>query len=162
MRTSPRPSVPSGVLSRRALAATFGGKDRHRMNRTIAIVSVLAALSVAYFYTAPNLFPDDDDGLAAGLTMFILVVLASIVSAVVDGYHTHRWPHVVMRWLVVAAALGSLLPALAWAEEGTTVAVLVNDILNSVPVMLILIGVPAAFGGWLGWLVRGNGHQEPS
>jgi hypothetical protein len=124
--------------------------------KTLALVTTVTAAVVGYWFAAPLLFPDDDNGLGAGLTAFALLAVLAVVGGLWDGFHERRLPALVIRWLLVAAAVGVALPVLVWADEGLTTSVLAEDIASTVPFMMVLIGLPALFFGWLGWMLQGR------
>jgi drug/metabolite transporter (DMT)-like permease len=122
--------------------------------KTLALVTAVIASVVGYWYAAPVLFPDDDNGLGAGLAAFMLLGLLAVVGALWDGMHEARLVRVVIRWMLVAGAVGAALPVLAWANEESTTATLAEDVTGTVPFMLVLMGAPAAFFVWLGWAIQ--------
>jgi hypothetical protein len=116
----------------------------------------VTAAVAGYWFAAPLLFPDDDNGLGAGLMAFMLLGMVAVVGGLWDGLHEPQLARIVIRWLLVAGAVGVALPLLVWANEETTIPTLLEDITGTVPFMIVLMGAPAVFFGWLGWILQGK------
>ena len=106
---------------------------------------VLAGVG-AYFYLAPALFDHQagDANIGIGLLMFGLLALTVTAWAFVDGFRWEGFLQVMLPWVAVGFAVGVALPVAVATAENLDGDVLVEDLIGTVPFMMVLVLVPAA------------------
>jgi hypothetical protein len=128
--------------------------------KTLALLIAVPAAVVGYWYAAALLFPGDDNGLGAGLVLFLLLLNVAVAGGLWDGMHEFRLVPVVLRWLLVACAVGVALAVVVWVNEESRETLLIEDITGNVEFMAVWMGAPAVFFGWLGWFIGGRKRPD--
>ena len=106
----------------------------------------------AYFYLAESLFDHQtgDANIGVGLLMFGLLALTVTAWAFVDGYRSQNLLLALLPWVAVAFAVGVALPVAVAATDDLDGEALVEEILGTVPFMIVLVVVPAALAAAVG------------
>lgn len=131
------------------------------------IIRVLGLVAVAWVgFWAGNIGYDEAGGanIGAGLLAFLVVMIATLVWAVVDGRRSRRTVGpLVARWVVVAVVLGVLSAFQTQGfgtRSGLDTEVLRSDLTSLAPFTFGLVAVPAAVGLAVGALIaRGRGRR---
>lgn len=91
-----------------------------------------------------------DANIGIGLLMFALLILAAGVWGTADGAR-QAYAQVATTWVAVAFLMGLLVPVFTYlTESGSSLRVLVSDMVQGAPFIAVLIAVPALLGGLLG------------
>lgn len=92
--------------------------------------------------------PAGGANIGAGLLAFALIVVAALGWAALDRRRGLSWPALLIRWSVVAVAVGLWSPiSLQLGEGGFDGRVLAADLVSLGPFSAGLVFVPAALGG---------------
>ena len=125
------------------------------MKLLVRLASILGG-GLLYSLVMTNVFPTEDADIGAGLLYFALLILASGIWGLWDGYHAKVLPPVFVRWALIAGAVGLSGPFRIWFEEGRDLGVLWSDLWNLTPFLAGLVLAPAAVGIGIGYAL-GNG-----
>ena len=114
------------------------------MKLLVRLATILGA-SLLYSIVL-NLFPTEDANIGAGLIYFALLLTASGIWGLWDGYHAKALAPVFVRWALIAVVVGLSGPFRIWIEEGQDFGVLWSDLWNLTPFLAGLVLAPAAVG----------------
>lgn len=124
-------------------------------------LAVILGGGLLYSLAMINFFPTEDADIGAGLLYFGLLLLASGIWGLWDGYHAKVLPPVFVRWALIAGVVGLSGPLRIWIEEGRDFGVLRSDLWNLTPFLAGLVLAPAAVGIAVGYAISSRGRGLP-
>lgn len=122
--------------------------------RKYVVPVLLRSAALTALWVGVPLLPGSEDPLAAGLLTFFAIMGAAGSWALVDGL---KWslPRLAICWLCSGTLLGVVAPWLtALQYDGIDLSAIGADTVDTLPLALGLVVVPAVAGGLLGLLLR--------
>jgi hypothetical protein len=132
------------------------------MRALVRTLSVLAAVG-GYAVVASILFDDasGDANIGVGLLLFALLASGVTAWAFIDGLRAEGFLTALLPWCLVAIALGVAVPVAVAVAEGLRSRVLLEDLMGTVPFMLVLVLAPASLAVAVGRGIASSRRSGP-